>query len=36
VRPFRRFLIREQLADWPIFTYDSQLEIVLPLQLVQL
>jgi hypothetical protein len=36
VRPFWRFLIREQLADWPIFPYDSQLEIMLPSQLAQL
>jgi hypothetical protein len=30
VRPFWRFFIHEQLADWPILPYDSQLEIVLP------
>jgi hypothetical protein len=36
VRPFWRFLIHEQLAEWPILPYDSRLEIVLPSRLVQL
>jgi hypothetical protein len=36
MQPFWRFLIHERLADWPAFLCDSQSEIVLPSQLVQL
>jgi hypothetical protein len=36
VRPFWRFSIHEQLADWLVFPYDFQFEIAPPSQLVQL